>query len=157
MSRQSSPATQSRLDARELDSIHDYMQKAVAKLNDLMDDAMNDYISNADKIKDGAVEKMRDLEEEMGQTLKKMVKDVEKEKRWSMQTMKDLVKDFRKEMYGAEEKILQYSRSVAERPVLSRQSPFEPFESPNSGGAGSSASGLQSVPKGRWGGGGPPP
>eukprot|EP00973_Karenia_brevis_P006399 870302-Karenia_brevis.AAC.1 len=143
MSHQDFPVTQSRLDAREWDSIHEHMLKTIAKLNDLMDDARKDFRTNVDKVEEGAVDKMRDLEEEMGQTVKKMVKDVEKEKRLSMQRMKELVKDFSKEMYEAEERILKYSRSVAERPVLSRQSQLKPYESPNTGGSGSSTGGLQ--------------
>eukprot|EP00973_Karenia_brevis_P014992 2046292-Karenia_brevis.AAC.1 len=118
------------------------MQKTAAKLNDLMDGGMKDYSSNVDSIEDAAVEKSKDLEEEMGQTMTKMMKDLEKGRRRSMQKMKDWVMDFRKEMYTAEEKILQYSRSVAQRPVENWQSRFEPYESPNTGGSGSS-SGLQ--------------
>eukprot|EP00973_Karenia_brevis_P038992 5383466-Karenia_brevis.AAC.1 len=152
MSRQESPASQSRLDARELDSRHEHMVKTVAQLNVLMEDAMKACSSNVDKIEDGAVYKTRELEEEMGQTVKKVVKDVAREKRLSMTRMKELVKDFTKEMYVSEEKILKHSRSVAERPAVVRQSPFEAYEAPNSGGAGSSAAGLQTVPKGRWGG-----
>eukprot|EP00973_Karenia_brevis_P017939 2465391-Karenia_brevis.AAC.1 len=91
------------------------MLKTVAKLNDLMDDAMKDFSSNVDKIEDGAVDKMRDLEEEMSHTVKKMIKDVEREKRLSMTRMKELVQDFTKEMYVAEEMISKDSRSVAER------------------------------------------
>eukprot|EP00973_Karenia_brevis_P025883 3571179-Karenia_brevis.AAC.1 len=65
-----------------------------------------------------------------------MVKDVEREKRLSMTRMKELVKDFTREMYASEEKIFKHSRAVAERPAVVRQSPFEPDETPNSGGAG---------------------
>eukprot|EP00973_Karenia_brevis_P079300 11004499-Karenia_brevis.AAC.1 len=61
---------------------------------------------------------MRDLEEEMGQTVKKMVKEVEREKRLSMTRVKELVKDFTKEMYAAEEKILKHSRAVSEKPAV---------------------------------------
>eukprot|EP00973_Karenia_brevis_P040790 5646338-Karenia_brevis.AAC.1 len=62
-----------------------------------MDDGMKEYSSNVDSIEDAAVDKMRDLEEEMCQTLKKMLKDVEKERRRSMMKMNDVVMDFRKE------------------------------------------------------------
>eukprot|EP00973_Karenia_brevis_P001288 175891-Karenia_brevis.AAC.1 len=97
---------------------------------------------------------MRDLEEEIGQTVKKMVKDVEREKRLSMTRVKELVNDFTKEMYEAEGKILRHSRAVSERPAAVRKSPFEPYRSLSSWGAQSTASGLSTVPKlsaGSWG------
>eukprot|EP00973_Karenia_brevis_P078135 10850865-Karenia_brevis.AAC.1 len=87
------------------------MQKTAARLNDSMDDSRKDYSGNVDNIEEATAEKLKDLEEEMSQTMKKMMKDTEKERRISMQKMKDLVLDFRKEMYTAEERILEYSRS----------------------------------------------
>eukprot|EP00973_Karenia_brevis_P055001 7647083-Karenia_brevis.AAC.1 len=78
---------------------------------------MKDFSSNVDRIEHGAVDHMRDLQQEIGQTVKKMARDVEREKRLSMTRMKELVKDFTKEMYDAEGKILWHSRAVAERPA----------------------------------------
>eukprot|EP00973_Karenia_brevis_P005422 740017-Karenia_brevis.AAC.1 len=62
-------------------------------------------------------------------------------------------------MFAAEQKLLEYSRSASKVPAPQRRSNFGPYESPNSGGAGSSNSGLATVPKlsaGSWGGGPPP-
>eukprot|EP00973_Karenia_brevis_P084580 11737561-Karenia_brevis.AAC.1 len=58
---------------------------------------------------------MRDLEEEMGQTLKKMMRDIEKERRKAVTRMKDTAQYCRKEMGVAEERILQFAKSVAQR------------------------------------------
>eukprot|EP00973_Karenia_brevis_P013654 1853478-Karenia_brevis.AAC.1 len=67
-----SPGAQSRLDARELDHLHEIMFKTVSQLNDSIGDAMKDFSSNVDRLEDGAMERIKDLEEEMSQTVRKM-------------------------------------------------------------------------------------
>eukprot|EP00973_Karenia_brevis_P048997 6795117-Karenia_brevis.AAC.1 len=76
-----------------------------------MDDNMKQYSGSVDSIEEKTVDRLRDLEEEMGQTMKNMVKDLERERRISMDKMTNLVLQFRKEMFSAEEKLLEYSRS----------------------------------------------
>eukprot|EP00973_Karenia_brevis_P091248 12406541-Karenia_brevis.AAC.1 len=67
MSRQGPPASQSRLDAKELDDLHELMLKT-GKLNDSMGDAMKDFSTNVDRLEDDAMARIKDLEEEMSQT-----------------------------------------------------------------------------------------
>eukprot|EP00973_Karenia_brevis_P010349 1403940-Karenia_brevis.AAC.1 len=63
---------------------------------------MKEYADEVDKIEDGCVERMRDLQEEMGQNLQEMRKDLEKERR-SITRMKDNIEDFGREMSVAED------------------------------------------------------
>eukprot|EP00973_Karenia_brevis_P069568 9672333-Karenia_brevis.AAC.1 len=97
------------------------MKKQVVKLNQHSESDMKEYADQVDEIEDAAVDKMRDLEEEMGQTLKKMRKDLERERIRSMSRMKDIMMDFRSEMQVAEDRVLSFARSVAERPIRPRE------------------------------------
>eukprot|EP00973_Karenia_brevis_P039594 5467517-Karenia_brevis.AAC.1 len=73
---------------------------------------------------------MKDLEEEMGQTLKKMMKDIEKERRKAEERMKDTAQDLRREMGVAEDRILQFAKSVAQRHRSGGSRAFEQYEAP---------------------------
>eukprot|EP00973_Karenia_brevis_P071155 9886617-Karenia_brevis.AAC.1 len=104
MSRNVSPVTLSRVDAKELDELHGFMRKQVEKLNEHLESDMKEYADQVDRIEDAAVDRMRDLEEEIGMTLKKMRKDLERERIRFMSRVKDAMMDFRNEMKVAEDR-----------------------------------------------------
>eukprot|EP00973_Karenia_brevis_P080923 11225943-Karenia_brevis.AAC.1 len=64
MSRDGSPS-QYRLDARQLDSMHNDMIALVGRLNDSMTDTLKEYMKKIDVVEDNAVDQIRDLEEEI--------------------------------------------------------------------------------------------
>eukprot|EP00973_Karenia_brevis_P034338 4736789-Karenia_brevis.AAC.1 len=129
MSRDGSPY-QYRLDARHLDSMHNDMIALCARLNDSMTHTMKEYMQKIDVVEDNAVDKIRDLEDQISRTVKHMTKEMIREKTSSMAEMKDLVNSFGTDMEEIEAKILKHSKAVAQRPA--------PASSSAQGGSGTS-------------------
>eukprot|EP00973_Karenia_brevis_P085161 11820370-Karenia_brevis.AAC.1 len=93
---------------------------------------MKEYIKKVHVVEDNAVDQIRDLQEDIGRTVKDMIKEMQREKRSSMAVMTHLLATFNREMQDVEAKILRHSRAVAQRsaPV---SSPARQQDAPASG------------------------
>eukprot|EP00973_Karenia_brevis_P033030 4558602-Karenia_brevis.AAC.1 len=90
-----------------------------------MGDALKDFSTSVDRLEDDAMERVKDLEEQISVTVQKMTKEIEREQRLSMTRVKELVTDFTQVMYDAEGKILRHARAVSERTAPERPSPVK--------------------------------